>query len=61
LEAVAIWTVVSTIILMGRFLMSVWKKTTTGSLTSWLAEIDPIHGRDSLAVRVFTNPPATIK
>ena len=61
LEAVAIWTVVSTIILMGRFLMSVWKKATTGSLTSWLAEIDPIHGRDSLAVRVFTNPPATIK
>ena len=61
LEAVAIWTVVSTIILMGRFLMSVWEKTSTGSLTSWLAEIDPINGRDSLAVRVFTNPPATIK
>ena len=30
-----------------------------GSLTSWLAEIDPVNSRDSLAVRLFTNPPAT--
>jgi phosphatidylglycerophosphate synthase len=61
LEAVAIWTVVSTVILIGRFLMSVWEKTTTGSLTSWLAKIDPGNRQDSLAVRLFTNPPARIK
>ncbi len=61
LEAVAIWTVVSTLILLGRLGMAVLEKTMKGSLTSWLAEIDPVNGRDSLAVRLFTNPPATIK
>ena len=61
LEAVAIWTVVSTLILLGRLAMAGLEKSTTGSLTSWLAEIDPVNGRDALAVRLFTNPPATIK
>ena len=61
LEAVAIWTVLSTVILIGRLAMGMLEKSMKGSLTSWLAEIDPVNGRDSLAVRVFTNPPATIK
>ncbi len=61
LEAVAIWTVLSTFILLGRLAMALLEKRTQGSLTSWLAEIDPVNGRDSLAVRVFTNPPATMK
>ena len=61
LEAVAIWTVLSTVILLGRLGMALLEKSTKGSLSSWLAEIDPVNGRDSLAVRVFTNPPATIK
>ena len=61
LEAVAIWTVLSTVILVGRLGMAMLEKTMKGSLTSWLAEIDPVNGRDSLAVRLFTNPPATIK
>jgi len=60
LEAVAIWTVGSTIILLTRLLMAVWEKVTTGSLTSWLAGIDPLN-RNSLGVRMFTNPPATFK
>ncbi|WP_342347346.1 CDP-alcohol phosphatidyltransferase family protein [uncultured Nitrospira sp.] len=60
LEAVAIWTVGSTLILLARLLMGVWGKTTMGSLTSWLAEIEP-DKRNSLAVRMFTNPPVTIK
>ncbi len=60
LEAVVIWTVLSTVILLGRLGMALLEKSTKGSLTSWLAEIDPVNGRDSLAVRVFTNPPATI-
>ncbi len=60
LEAVAVWTVGSTIILLTRLLMAVWEKVTTGSLTSWLAEIDPLN-RNSLEVRLFTNPPATLK
>ena len=61
LEAVAIWTVLSTLILLGRLVMAVLEKSMKGSLTSWLTEIDPVNGRESLAVRVFTNPPATIK
>jgi len=61
LEAVAIWTALSTLILLGRLAMGMLEKNMKGSLTSWLAEIDPVNGRDSLAVRLFTNPPATIK
>ena len=61
LEAVAIWTVLSTLILLGRLVMALLEKGAKGSVTSWLAEIDPVNGRDSLAVRLFTNPPATIK
>lgn len=60
LEAVAIWTVLSTVILLGRLVMALLEKNMKGSLTSWLAEIDPVNGRDSLAVRLFTNPPAKI-
>jgi len=60
LEAVAIWTVLSTVILLGRLAMALLEKNMKGSLTSWLAEIDPVNGRDSLAVRLFTNPPAKI-
>jgi len=61
LEAVAIWTVLSTVILLGRLAMALLEKGTKGSVTSWLSEIDPVNGRDSFAVRLFTNPPATIK
>ena len=61
LEAVAIWTILSSLILLGRLVMALLVKGTKGSVTSWLAEIDPVNGRDSLAVRLFTNPPATIK
>jgi phosphatidylglycerophosphate synthase len=60
LEAVAIWTVGSTMILLGRLLMAIWEKSARGSLTSWLAAVDPVK-RNSLAVRMFTNPPATLE
>ena len=61
LEIVAIWTVLSTVILLGRLGMAMLEKAMKGPVTSWLADIDPVNGRDSLAVRLFTNPPATIK
>jgi len=61
LEAVAIWTVLSTLILLVRLGMAILEKSAKGQVTSWLAEIDPVNGRNSLAVRLFTNPPATIK
>lgn len=59
LEIVAAWTVVSTVILLIRFLMGFIEKSKVGALKSWLAEIDPGKDRGSLSVRVFTNPPAT--
>lgn len=61
LEAVAIWTILSSLILLWRLAMAFGKTATNGPVTSWLAEIDPVNGRDSLAVRVFTNPPGTIE
>jgi phosphatidylglycerophosphate synthase len=60
LEAVAIWTVGSTMILLARLLMAVWEKSAMGSLTSWLVAVDPVN-RNSFAVRMFTNPPATLE
>ncbi|MGD9850309.1 MAG: CDP-alcohol phosphatidyltransferase family protein [Nitrospirales bacterium] len=59
LEIVAVWTVASTAILLFRFMMGLGQKVLAGAPISWLAEIDPGKDRDSLAVRVFTNPPAT--
>ena len=59
LEIVAAWTVVSTVILLLRLMMGMREKGKVGTLKSWLTEIDPGKDRDSLAVRVFTNPPAT--
>ena len=61
LEAVAVWTVFCTIILLGRLLGASWVKATGGSLQSWLAKVDIAKDRDALAVRLFTNPPATVK
>jgi phosphatidylglycerophosphate synthase len=61
LEVVAIWTVLSTLILLVRLGMAILETSTKGAVTSWLAEVDPVNGRDSLAVRLFTNPPVTIK
>jgi len=47
-------------ILLARLLMALWEKFAMGSLTSWLSEVDPVN-RNSLAVRLFTNPPATLE
>jgi len=61
LEAVAVWTVFCTVILLGRLLGAIWIKASGGSLKSWLAKVDIANERDSLAVRLFTNPPAIVK
>ena len=61
LEAVVIWTVVSSLILLGRLAMALLEMSVKGPLTSWLAEIDPVNGRNSLVVRLFTNAPVTLK
>lgn len=59
LEIVAVWTVVSSVILLLRFMMGMWNKVRGDAPRSWLTEIDPGKDRGILAVRVFTNPPAT--
>lgn len=61
LELVAVWTVLSTGILLLRFGMGLGNKVCGSRPTSWLADIDPGKDRDALAVRVFTNPPATVE
>ncbi len=55
LEAVAIWTLISLFILLIRLAMAAGVKATSGTITSWLAHIDPQSDSPSLAVRLFTN------
>ena len=53
LEAVTVWTLVSSLFLIVRLLMAVQSRYTKGPLHSWLTEIGP-HGEDrSLAARWF--------
>ncbi len=55
LLAVAIWTMVTSLILIIRLIMAARIKTTTGSLTSWLDELDPYSKDLSLSARIFTS------
>ncbi len=54
LYAVAVWHVLSTIILFGRVLMAVKEKKRVGELETWLNTIDPLNDRNRLEVRLFT-------
>ncbi len=53
LEAVAILTLLSTLFLFVRLAMGAYQRFRFGPLTSWLAEIDPLEPRPSLAQRWF--------
>jgi phosphatidylglycerophosphate synthase len=55
LIAVTIWTVVTSIFLLGRLLLALLKRSTTGSITSWLMDIDRTKQKPPLAVRLFTH------
>lgn len=52
---VAIWTVVTSIFLLGRLLMALIRKQTTGSVRSWFLDIDQTERKQPLAVRLFTH------
>ena len=52
---VAIWTVVSSIFLLGRLLMALISKQTAGSVRSWFLDIDQTKQKQPLAVRLFTH------
>ena len=55
---VVLWSVLSTILLAGRFLFACLVRLWKGPLVSWIENIDPDQGCSSLAVRLFTGYPA---
>jgi phosphatidylglycerophosphate synthase len=54
LEAVALWTLVSSLFLLVRLAMGIFSRLTSGPLHSWLIEIDLTRSKQSLAARWFT-------
>jgi phosphatidylglycerophosphate synthase len=58
LVAVAVWTAVSSVILLVRFAIAVHARATTGPLRSWLEETPDAEARLSLATRLFVAPVA---
>lgn len=60
LLAVAVWTVLSTLVLLLRLLMAAYVRITTGPLRSWLRDVDPDAQDESLSVRWFTRQPPMV-
>ncbi len=54
LVAVALWTIVSSLLLFLRLLLALRARIVSGPLRSWLADLDDERGRGSFAVRLFT-------
>ena len=54
LEAVALWTLASSLFLILRLGMAIYSRTTSGPLRSWLTEIDPNTAEQTLASRWFS-------
>ena len=54
LVAVAVWTIVSSLLLLLRVLLALRARIVSGPLRSWLADLDGERGRGSFAVRLFT-------
>jgi phosphatidylglycerophosphate synthase len=54
LEAVALWTLASSLFLLVRLVMGVYSRVTSGPLQSWLTTIDPNRSDQSLMARWFT-------
>jgi hypothetical protein len=54
LEAVAIWTLLSSLFLLVRLAMGVYSRVSSGPLRSWLTEIDLTRAKQTLAARWFT-------
>jgi len=55
LFAVGLWTMVSSIFLVGRLIMGFRERQNTGSLRSWFLDIDPEAQNPTLAQRCFSN------
>lgn len=54
LLAVTFWTVVTSVFLLGRFMLAANERFSQGSLRSWLSDADKPIYQESLAVRWFT-------
>ena len=59
LIAVALLTIVSTLILLVRFALAVYARITSGTLHAWFATLDDVSTDQSLAIRLFATPPTT--
>ena len=57
LLAVACWTVLTSLFLLGRLTMAGRERIISGPLRSWFEGIDPLEDDKSLAVRLFTRRP----
>lgn len=55
LLAVTVWTVLTSLFLLGRLVMALIEKQKTGSIRSWLMDIDQTRQNQPLAVRLFTH------
>ena len=55
LLAVTVWTVLTSLFLLGRLVMALIEKQKTGSIRSWLMDIDQTSQNQPLAVRLFTH------
>jgi phosphatidylglycerophosphate synthase len=55
LEAVTLWTLLSSLFLAVRLAMGVYSRATSGPLQSWLSEVDLTCPEQTLAVRWFTH------
>jgi len=55
LIVVAIWTMVTSIFLLGRLLTAWIRQQAAGSVRSWFLDIDQTKQKQSLAVRLFTH------
>lgn len=54
LEAVALWTLASSLFLVLRLAMGIFSRVTSGPLQSWLTEIDLTRSQQTLAARWFS-------
>ncbi|MBQ27906.1 MAG: CDP-alcohol phosphatidyltransferase [Nitrospiraceae bacterium] len=59
LVAVALLTIISTLVLLVRFALATYTRLTTGTLHAWFATLDDISTDQSLAIRLFTTQPST--
>ncbi len=55
---VVAWSVISTLLLAGRFLFACIIRLVNGPLESWIEKVNPDQSHSSLAVRLFTGYPA---